>query len=367
MSLMAILSYIAIALVSIYLGNKIGNLPFLCKKQIPSYVYWIGTGAIILTLSEMHSILFGYVIYLFLLFVLYDVVLLVVRKINKTAFEWIERCSLNGLLIFFLSVLVAVYGYYNSFDTKVTDYTVTIAKSQNGLENLKIVMISDTHMGTAIKKEELDQLVNTINSMDADIICLGGDIIDENTPKELITYTYQACGRLRSKYGTFFIIGNHELYMEQNYLQIAKGFERYGVKALLDETYLVEDKFYVAGRLDYDLVREGGTRKSVDQILEGIDRSLPVIMLDHQPEEYEEAKNAGVDLLLSGHTHNGQLYPGNYIILLGNEYGYGYREDGTLNTIVSSGVGTWGFAMRVGSRSEIVQVFLQIADNSSTK
>ncbi|MDO5521017.1 MAG: metallophosphoesterase [bacterium] len=356
MSLMTILSFIAIALISIYMGNKLAEIPILKNKPIKPYIYWVVTGIIILTASELHSIVFGYIIYVFILFVVYDVVALLVKRVNKKAYEWLEKCYLHGFLILFLSLLVAVYGYYNSVNTKVTEYSVSIENKQPLPGGLKIIMISDTHVGTAIKEAQLDALIDKVNKQNPDLICLVGDIIDENSPEGLIEYTYQACGRLKSKYGTFFTIGNHELYMNQNYLQIAKGFKKYGIIPLLDQAYLVDHKFYIAGRLDYDLVREGGHRKTVKQLLEGVNTEYPVILLDHQPEQYEEASEAGVDLVLSGHTHNGQLYPGNYIILLGNESGYGYEKLGNLHTIVSSGVGTWGFAMRVGSKSELVEI-----------
>ncbi|MDO5294608.1 MAG: metallophosphoesterase [bacterium] len=356
MSLMTILSFAAIALISIYMGNKLADVPMVKRRNIKPYICWIVIGIVILTASELHSIVFGYIIYVFILFVVYDVCAIIVKRVNKNAYVWLERCYLHGLLVLFLSLLVTVYGYYNSVNTRVTEYSVSIEEKQPLQEELKIIMISDTHVGTAIKEKQIDELVEKVNSRKPDLVCLVGDIVDENSPEGLIEYAYQAFGRLESKYGTFFVIGNHELYMEQNYLQIAKGFKKYGIIPLLDQTYLVDNKFYIAGRLDYDLVREGGKRKTVQQLLKGVDTTKPVILLDHQPEQYEEAKEAGVDLMLSGHTHNGQLYPGNYIILLGNESGYGYEQQESLHTIVSSGVGTWGFPMRVGSKSEIVEI-----------
>lgn len=365
MSLMRILSFVAITLIAIYMGNKVHDIPIINKSNISAYVCWLVTGAVIITASELKSLLFGYIIYVFILFVVYDIITTILRRVKPSWCAWAEKLYMHGFLILALSLAVAVYGYYNSSDTVLTDYSITIEKQKIGDEQMKIIMLTDAHIGTAIGKEELDQLIERINKRKPDLVCLVGDLVDENTPEEMFEYAYQAFGRIKSTYGTYFTIGNHELYTKKSYQEIARGFERYGVTTLLDKAYFVANKFYIVGRLDYDLVREGGTRKTLEQLMRGIDTSYPVLLLDHQPLQFEEAKEAGVDLVMCGHTHNGQLYPGNYLILLGNEMGYGYKENGSLNEVVSSGVGTWGFAMRVGSHSEIVEISLETTQNEA--
>lgn len=359
MSPRAVLSWIAMALVAIYMGNKLYEVPVISKTKIPSYVYWLATGMLIILASERKSLLFGYIIYVFLLFVVYDVVAMIMRKIRPTWYTRMKRVYMHGFLVLCISLVITAYGYYNSSHTVITDYHVTIDKKMLRADPMRILMISDTHVGTAIGKQELAQLVERINARKPDMVCLAGDIIDENTPESMYEYVYDTLGKIQSAYGTYYVCGNHELYTKQGYQKIAEGFRKRGITPLLDETYLVADSFYLIGRLDYDLVREGGTRKSLSYLMRGVDHSYPVILLDHQPIQYEEAKKEGVDLVMSGHTHNGQLYPGNYLILLGNEVGYGYRENGSLKEVVSSGAGTWGFAMRVGSSSEIVELIVE--------
>jgi predicted MPP superfamily phosphohydrolase len=126
---------------------------------------------------------------------------------------------------------------------------------------------------------------------------------------------------------------------------------------LADEGLRVGDNFYVVGRNDASSARySGGSRKNINELLSGVDKSLPVILLDHQPLELGKSEAAGVDIEFSGHTHRGQLFPNEYITNRLFELDWGYLKKGNLNAFVSSGIGTWGPPVRIGSKSEIVNI-----------
>ena len=172
-------------------------------------------------------------------------------------------------------------------------------------------------------------------------------------------YSLSVFERLESKYGTYYAMGNHELYAKDEYSDFLKGLDESNVRILLDQAVFVQESFYIVGRLDYSVKYGGIIRKTNEELVEGLDASYPIIVMNHQPEGLEEASKAGVDLMLSGHTHDGQLYPGNILVAAFSEFSYGWKKTGELNTIVSSGYGTWGFHARVGSKCEMVKIILR--------
>ena len=133
-----------------------------------------------------------------------------------------------------------------------------------------------------------------------------------------------------------------------------------GITLLEDETVLIDDAFYLAGRLDRQKpLTEDGGRLSPQELLENLDHTKPIIVMDHQPKELQELADAGADLDLCGHTHDGQMFPGNLTVHLFWENACGYLQKGQMHNIVTSGVGVWGPAMRVGTKSEICKITVQ--------
>jgi len=195
-----------------------------------------------------------------------------------------------------------------------------------------------------------------------DVIFLLGDIVDgEIGPvmrNDLLKYFN--CPKCRD--GLLAITGNHEFiggasvtipYIEKN-----------GIRILKDEAVVIDGCIQVIGRLDRDGLRyrnEG--RKPLSKLMEQVDSSKPVILLDHQPFNLDEAEKAGVDLQLSGHTHNGQMWPLNYITKKIYEVSSGYKKKGNTHIIVSSGFGIWGPRVRLGSRPEIIVVDITFSGN----
>lgn len=254
-------------------------------------------------------------------------------------------------------LLLIVAGFINSLLPGIKQLDIHVDKKVEGLDELKIVFVSDIHMGTIIGPRRTNGIVNKINAQNPDLILLGGDVVDEDLAPVIRNNLGDSLLKLKAPLGVIGITGNHE------YIGGAKKsvqyLEAHGIKMLRDSSILVDDKFYIIGREDRDKPRfSGRERKEIAALMSGIDKSKPIILLDHQPFELDEKEKAGIDLTLSGHTHHGQLWPLNYITKAIYEVSWGYIKKGNTHVYVSSGVGGWGPPVRIGNRPEIVVINL---------
>lgn len=267
---------------------------------------------------------------------------------TKTILGW----SVSALIL-----VTVLAGHLNSRNPVLKKINIPINKKAGDLKTLNIAMISDVHLGTIIGRPYLNKVVNKINSLNPDIILMPGDVIDEDIKPVVENNVGELLKNLKSKYGVYAVTGNHEyiggVREAVNYLT------DHGVKMLSDTVELIDGKFYLAGREDRSIkMFSGKTRKTLVEILSGVDKTYPVILMDHQPIALNEAEENGVDLQLSGHTHNGQLWPLNYITDAVYEIGWGYLKKGNTQYYVSCGVGGWGPPARLGSRPEIMNFIL---------
>ncbi len=296
--------------------------------------------------------------YMFLLFLIAGIIRFIFDKLrfNGRMRNIISKIYAKGITVIVISFLAIVYGVYNASDISVSEYNISISKDKGNIKGLNLVMFSDTHIGTTIKEEELDEIVLKVNELKPDIIFLCGDIFDEGTSPHLKEYASEAFSKFQSKYGTYYITGNHEYYAGDLDNSI-KYMENAGINILKDEYVFVDNSFYVVGRMDKEVFRKNGVeRKELTEILNGIDKDYPIILLDHRPIGINLSKDNGVDLQLSGHTHAGQIFPINFLSSISNDLNYGYLKIGDFNIVVSSGCGTWGVPIRIGSNSEIVNI-----------
>lgn len=293
----------------------------------------------------------GMVIYSLLIFLAGDTLVFLgsfFKIPKKTGFVF-SLIYAKGLLVPVAAALITLYAFYNAVNFKVTNYEISINK-RSSVESVEAVMISDLHVGTSIGKKEIVKIKSMIEELSPQIVFICGDLFDHASNEEIMKSSAEALGSIRSEYGTYYVTGNHEYYLG-NISKVLSHFEGSGIRVLQDEMIMIDD-FYLVGRKD---IRERD-RAALEKILEGADKERPVIVLDHQPNAIDEAAENGVDLQLSGHTHNGQLFPFNYIAGLVNHTHYGIVEDGTFKAVVSSGIGTWKYPVRTGSSSEIVRI-----------
>lgn len=252
---------------------------------------------------------------------------------------------------------LCVAGHLNARFPRIQRIALTIPKAVEGPSSLRIVVASDIHLGTIIGRKHLEAIVATISSMKPDLVLFAGDLVDEDLAPVLKENTGEAFRSLHARLGVYGITGNHEYIGGAE--EAVVYLEEHGVRMVRDTSIVLEGGITLAGRDDRSITQFAGRqRKPLAEVLAGVIPSRPLILMDHQPFQLEEAEAFGVDLQLSGHTHHGQLWPFNYITQLVYEQSWGSYQKGRTHYYVSSGVGTWGPPMRLGSRPEIVELTL---------
>jgi uncharacterized protein len=257
-----------------------------------------------------------------------------------------------------LIALVVLIGFINARLPRIKHVDITINKKVTSSKTLKIVMVSDIHMGTLIAKRRINNLIGKIIHLKPDLILFAGDIVDEDLAPVIRRNLGEMLSQLKAKHGVYGITGNHEYIGGAE--PAVKYLTAHGINMLRDTAVLVDDYFYLVGRDDRDKPRfTRKERKPLEEIMAQVDRSYPVILMDHQPFTLNKAVEQGVDLQLSGHTHHGQLWPFNYITNAIYEMSWGYKLIGQTHFYVSSGFGSWGPPLRLGNRPEIVEIVVR--------
>lgn len=249
-------------------------------------------------------------------------------------------------------------GHVNSVFPRTVTMHLTVPKKASAVDSLNIVAVSDVHLGTIVGRSRFDHIVETINSLNPDVVLLPGDIVDEDLAPVIRQNLGESLRNIRSRYGVYAATGNHEYIGGVE--EACSYLSEHNISVLRDRSVKVNDTVFLLGREDRSSGRFGGPpRKSLAELMAAVDRSYPVIVMDHQPFGLGEAVAQGVDLQISGHTHYGQLWPINYIVNRIYELAWGYRKIAGTHFYVSNGVGTWGPPVRVGNRPEIVNIRLR--------
>ncbi len=306
----------------------------------------------------------AFMLYGFIFFLLSDIVLLLLRLSGIISSETIPVFrKLAFLITAGLSVLLIGGGFINAVIPVVKEYNITINKPAGEIKSLRIAAVSDIHLGSIIRKRSITKLSSMLKEINPDMVLLLGDIIDGEIGPVLRgdLLQYFTCPRCRE--GIYAIAGNHE-YIGGGDRTIPY-IESKGIRVLKDEVVTLDGGIQLIGRIDKDAKRfYGKSRKSLDDIINQTDRTKPLILLDHQPFHIDESVKNGIDLQLSGHTHNGQMWPLNYLTRIIYEVSYGYLKRGNTHVIVSSGYGLWGPRVRSGSRSEVLLINLTFEENN---
>lgn len=256
--------------------------------------------------------------------------------------------------------------------TVVNTFEVTCEKNAGEHQDMKIVLIGDLHLSVNSHFSTIERMVDLINAEQPDAVLIAGDIFTSSYKGLRTPDKYAAVLRnIQTKYGVFAVYGNHDveetLFGGFPISPISKAFrsknmelffKECGFTVLYDQTVqIAEQTVQITGRVDG---AGDGTaeRMSPAEVLAGTDPDKPLIVLQHEPVEFSALKNAGADLVLCGHTHAGQMFPGNLIVPFFNENAYGYKEISGLDTLVTSGIGYYGPPMRLGTDSEIAVIHL---------
>lgn len=262
------------------------------------------------------------------------------------------------MLVVAVSGLVA-WGYWNALHPRVVKLAVSLPPVPGAPESLRVAVASDWHLGTLVTQARVRAWVDQINSLDPDLILLPGDVIDEDLPPVIENNLGEFLRDLDAPMGVFAVTGNHEYIggVEPG----VRYLEEHNVRVLRDEAVpLAGGAVWLAGREDLSVRRfKGRARRPLDEILRLVPASAPVVLMDHQPVELAEAEALGVALQLSGHTHDGQLWPNKYLVRALFGFSSGYLKIGSMHVYVLPGLGTWGPPVRVGTRPEILDLTLR--------
>jgi hypothetical protein len=303
------------------------------------------------------SLWFALLVYVILFILLFEIIRLT-NKLYKFLPEKKSPMYLRLKLValcftIFVSGLVVGYGLINAKNIHVNKIELSLPKKQSSLTSLNIAFFSDSHLSTINDGRFTSEIVDKVNQLKPDIILLGGDIVDDNS-KHLLRYKIdKKLKELYAPLGIYTCNGNHEWIVGE--ADAASFFRKSGINVLVDTVFVIDGIIQIVSREDRTIARyTEKNRKPLNKLMIKADRNLPTILLDHQPFNLEEAVNNNIDLQLSGHTHNGQFFPGNIITKLVYELSYGYLKKGNTHYYVSSGVGTWGPPVKIISPAEIV-------------
>ena len=300
-------------------------------------------------------------------------------KIGAILGRWkgVHRGLIAGTLT--AVVILNAYGMRHAVDVKVHELPVTVNKplviGGEKKDSLKVVLIADLHMSVNSRPQTIQRMVDLINEQDADLVMAAGDFLTSTYVglKDPETYA-QILRQIKSKYGSYAVYGNHDVEepllggfpmtgIDKAYRseEVVSFIESLGMEVLSDKVVEAADGGIVLVCREDGEKTGDGTRKrmNADELMKGIDTTRPVLVLEHEPSDFANLDEAGADLVLSGHTHAGQIFPGTLVTQFFNENNYGLKSFGDLQSVVTSGVGFYGPPLRVGCDSEIMVLNIQ--------
>lgn len=270
----------------------------------------------------------------------------------------ILKVYLAGIVAVIITTVYMIIGYHFGANVFITNYTIDTSKN---VEPIRIVQIADSHLGVTLNKDTFPKEVEKIKSLNPDIVVITGDYVDDSSSLDDVTAASEALSTINCKYGVFYSFGNHDKGMMSNNRgydadKLRKILESNNIKVLEDDVVTLDNEYIIIGRAD----ASNKGRKSIQDLVNTINpeeyNKDYSIVLDHQPNDYENEANAKVDLVLSGHTHGGQLLPINRIgeYIGANDKTYGHEKIYDTDFIVTSGISAWAIRFKTGTQSEIV-------------
>lgn len=298
----------------------------------------------------------GFFVYLLLYMLLADILRLLLCRIIPS----VPLKSLLPLAATGIALATCVFGIVNANELCHVSYDVSPTSKASESET-RLVMISDLHLGAVGSEKRLEKIVREINAQEPDIICIVGDFFDNDfhaiqEPERAA----QILSGLKAAHGVYVCLGNHD--SGQTVPEMLRFWEECKIRLLADAYTVIDNRLMLAGRLDPSPIGgfDGRKRGELESVLADAPQNLPVIVMDHNPSS-AASYSGNVSLVLSGHTHKGQIFPGSLFTdrMFDVDHGIWQKDADSPHVIVSSGVGTWGMPMRVGTDSEIVTVHLR--------
>lgn len=290
----------------------------------------------------------------------------VLKKKNKPSFAKVKKWADSGVLPILLVMVYLFVGHVNFMVVQKTEYTVQTDKAIRA-EGYRVALIADVHYGISLDGDQLRDKCEEIAEQNPDMVILCGDIVDDDTTPEEVKEVFAAFGGIKSTFGTFYVHGNHDrpftdvkdsLLSDFTEKDLLVAIESQNITILTDDVYEVTEDFVIVGRED----PIAGARTPIETLLGDVNKDAFILTLDHRPAEYIQNGKAGTDLLLSGHTHGGHLFPLNIVMkVFGiNDAVYGYTQiDEDTAAIVTSGFAGWCYPVKTCAKSEYVIINIQ--------
>lgn len=268
--------------------------------------------------------------------------------------------AISGTLVVVMTLVLLLIGTWLARRPRIREYDIQLEKPLR--RAMRVILLSDIHFGSLVSTSDLKIMRDAVNACKPDLILLAGDLIDNSTELIAATHFPDRMRELKATFGVYGILGNHE-YINAAAEDVVSLYEAAGIRVLRDEHVLIDHQLTLLGRDDKD-THFTGTESRLDPaaLISECRPDLPVLLMQHQPSDLNEIASAGADLTVAGHTHRGQLFPLNVINALNKknyQVSFGHRLIGQLHVVISSGYGTYGPPIRLGSRAEIVLLHLQ--------
>lgn len=280
-------------------------------------------------------------------------VIVVVIKFGGQYFDWLVPTIYLKFLFWSGGLLLSAWGIYRALIPKVTSYEVVISDLPTSWHNRVVVQLSDVHLGPVYRKKFFYRLINKINLLKPEAVFITGDLFDGMEAD--FSWMNHPFKKLKATRGIFYSFGNHDLYLGfSKTVALLAG----NPVSILDNRMVTISGLQIIG-INYSFDSGFNLEKAILRQV-GYNPERPSILLFHEPKNIPLAKKVGINLQLSGHTHDGQLWPFNYIVKWAHQgFGYGLFQEANFSLIVSSGAGTWGPPLRTAARAEIVKITLK--------
>ena len=289
-----------------------------------------------------------------------DIVLLFVKFVKIISIEKIQYYRfITGIIVLILSISTVCFGLFNANKIKYVSYNVK--SNKNLSQEIKISFIADLHLGDTGSENRLKHIVQGINSQNPDLVCITGDIFNDNYYNiQKPDIAAELLKNIKTKYGVYACFGNHDGGKTIN--EMIDFLEQSNIKLLNEDHVIIDGRLILIGRLDSFPIRGFGSLKrgNLSDIISKVDINLPIVVMDHNPANIKQYNN-DVDLILCGHTHRGQMFPGSLFtrLMFTVDYGHYQKDSDSPHVIVTQGISTWMMPLRIGTNNEIVAVTLR--------